>query len=114
LNAPIDRVNLERPFHVRVVRGHEDDFGRIGFAGCRNDTKTVEIGHLDVQEDQVGPEACDSSQRLEPTGALTDDLDLGLSLKENPQTLTREALVVDDEHAKLRSRHGGDRLRLWV
>ena len=54
LQEIIERLNLESPDGVLVERGDEHDRRRPRFVRGRGDCEAVEVGHLDVEKDEIG------------------------------------------------------------
>ena len=69
----INRVELEGSHGVLVIRGDERDERHSLFLQHAYDTDTVELGHLQVEEREVGPFLFDDRDRLFATRHLPDD-----------------------------------------
>ncbi len=65
------------------------------------DSQTVEPGHLDVEEHQVGLALLDHLDGLKPIRRFSHNFDLRMVFEEERQLLPSQLLVVNDE--------GGDR-----
>ena len=104
LEQIIEGVDLEGPDRVPVVRGHKNRAGRI-FKGVEQ-LEAAAAGHLDVEEQQLGPEFRDGREGGGLVRRLAHELQIRADLDETPQVLAREALVIDD-HAAHRSHRPG-------
>lgn len=67
--------------------------GRQGF----EHREAIHVGHLHVQEDEVGIEAVDGGDRLGPGAGFADVLDPGLFFEEAADLTARGRLVVYDQ-----------------
>ena len=85
---------------VLIVCGDEDD-GVIG-ADEFEDFETIELRHLDVEENEVGVEFIDGFHGLEAVGAFGDDFEVGVGGDEFAKDGAGEFLVVDDDGADFR------------
>ena len=111
LEQEVEGVNFECFQCMVVVRRHEHD--RRGFASVPqrsfgiaalqglDDVEAVDIGHLHVEEDQVGILIVDGAQRFGAVRTLGNDLDVVVLSEERPHALARELFVVDDRDANL-------------
>ena len=61
------------------------------------DAETVEAGHLDVEEDEVGVVFFDEVDGFEAVFALADEGDFGESFEEEGEFFARGLFVVDDD-----------------
>src|SRR5512143_2990705 len=64
------------------------------------DLEAVELGHLDVEEEQVGGEVGDGLDSLEAVGAFGGDLDFGVTGNEFAKKGPGQLLVVDNHRAQ--------------
>ena len=78
----------------RVGRDHHDLDGGIDPLDAAQDLEAVDLRHLDVEDDQVGPEL---GQLIERAARAVGRLDLVVRLEDHAQRFTRAHLVVDDE-----------------
>ena len=85
-------MDLERAERVGVVGGDEDHVGIR--ADELEDLEPVELRHPDVQKDEVGLQVVDGPDRLEPVGALGDDLHVRMPGRVLLDRRARELLVV--------------------
>ena len=84
-------------------REGEEPFGRFD---------AVEVGHLDVEEDDVGLEFACGGDRLCAVCCFADDFEVAFVLDDRPQSVADDCLVVGDEDPDQRA-HGreGNRAR---
>jgi len=71
-------VDLERPQGVLVVCGDEDDDRELDRLELSEQREAVHLGHLDVEEQNVGRLAPDRVERRPAVGAFPNDLNLGI------------------------------------
>ena len=64
--------------------------------------EAVELGHLDVERDDVRLQRLHLLQRVEPVARGADDAKLAGALDELRDELAHEGAVVDDEHRRQR------------
>ena len=60
----------------------------------------VDVGHADVHQDDVRPQAPRLRDRLAPVRRLADDLDVLLGLEDHAEAGADERLVVGDQDAQ--------------
>src|SRR5581483_2901710 len=94
LEQVIGGVDLEGAQGVLIVGGGEDD-GHVAANQFKN-FETIELGHLDIEEEQVGLALGDSLDCLEAVGAFGDDLDFGMMREHLAEDGAGEFFVVDD------------------
>ena len=91
--AARDQLRRVRPV---AARG-EDDRGRVAVAGePRGDVEAVEVGELDVEQDDVRAQPARLGERGRAVGGLADDL-VALGLEQQPRPGAEAGVVVDDE-----------------
>jgi hypothetical protein len=103
----VQRVHLERPQGMFVVRRHEDDHRRSIARQRLDDLESVELGDLNVEEDEIG---CITTDRLHGRPAVTalrHDLNLGLPSDEPAQLAEGERLVASVRRADYRTALAG-------
>jgi hypothetical protein len=71
-------------------------------AGC---LEPVQVGHLDVHQDDVGTAPARELDGVAPVDRLADDVEVGLQLEDGAKARADERLVVGDQHG---DRHRGD------
>jgi hypothetical protein len=72
----VHRMHLERPLHVGIVRGDEYDLRKLLVGQSRYYAEPVEVGHLHVEENQLGTRTADLYQHLHTGPAFGDQLDI--------------------------------------
>jgi len=77
LEQVVQRVDLERPKRKGIVRGDEDDRRDVGGLEILQHGESVQLGHLNVEEDQLRSKLLDRVQGLPPIRAVTHHLHLG-------------------------------------
>jgi hypothetical protein len=96
-DAGLDRLGEAGP---RLV-DREEDHARLGVAlpdePCRLDA--VHPGHPDVHEHDVGRVLLDRANGLLARGGFPHDVDLIGDAERGLQPITRDRVVVDDEHS---------------
>jgi Ca-activated chloride channel family protein len=98
LQEIIDRVRVEGAHSVLVEGGREDD-GGTGLDQLQ-DFETIELGHLDVEKEQVGGVLRDGFDGFEAVGAFGGDLDIGVIPDEFAEKCAGELFVVNDHSAQ--------------
>jgi hypothetical protein len=90
---------LERAQCVTIVRGHEHDRRQVARLQCLDHVEAVQLGHLNVEKNEVGLRCGDRLDCARAVGALADDRDVGLPGEQpaNPSACNR--FVVDQERA---------------
>ena len=91
-----------------LVEGGDEDDGHLA-ADQLQHLEARELGHLDVEQDQVRSELGHRFHRLEAVTALPRHLDIGLAAQVLAEQLTRRILVVHDQDAHRARAGGGDR-----
>ena len=99
LHQIIDRLRLERAQGMFVIGGDEHEQGRLDLHHPRNHRETVEAGHLDVEEDEVGLVGLDRPDRLAAVGGGGDDFHVVMRLQAQAEALRRQRLIVDEDGA---------------
>ncbi len=108
LQQVVDRVDFEGSHRMLVVGSLEDDYD-IGTDQLEY-LEAVQLGHLDVEEHEIGPGLCNLLDRVEAVAALCDDLH-SRRAEQLAQQIARRRLVVDDhdpQRALAGRRPGGD------
>ena len=100
-------MDFEGADGVIVVGGDEDDGG--AGADQLEDFEAVELGHLDIEKDEIGLQFGDGFDGFEAVGAFGGDFDFGMRGEKFAQDLAGELLVVDNHGAKFLV----GRLRHW-
>src|SRR5690606_20265606 len=59
--------------------------------------ETIELGHLDIEEDDIGTEGVDLLERLETIGGGANDDDVVLARQQALQVAPHDRLVVDQQ-----------------
>lgn len=78
----------------------KDDTRRSGMAVHRaQHAEAVEVGHANVEYDDVGAMFPNGRQPLSPRPASRDDLEVGLGAEERLQALDDDGMVVDEHDA---------------
>ena len=82
-----------------VERGGEDDLGQIHLLVEQlfENGKSVQAGHLDVEEDDIRFERANQVDRFDPVGPLRQYLHTFSRLEQIQKLLARKRFVVDDE-----------------
>ena len=89
---------------ITVERGEHQDARRLAAGDAVRDDpprglETVELGHADVHQHDVGTERPDQVDRVAAVRRFADDLDLGLGVEDHAEPGAHECLVVDEQHA---------------
>ena len=108
LQHVVDRVHVEGADRVLVEGRHEDD-GHVAAEQLQH-LEAVELGHLHVEEQQVGGEVVHGLHRLEAVAALAYDLDATGTGQVLAQQRARRLLVVHDHDAQRPARRGRGKL----
>jgi len=95
----VDSVDVEGLHGVLIEGGGKDDVGNFEFALYKlfQDTETVEAGHLDVEEDEVGGMLLDEVDGFQAVFALAEEIDFREGLEEKGEFLASWFFVVDDD-----------------
>jgi hypothetical protein len=98
LEDVVDGVNIEGLDGIVVEGGGEDDVRdfEFPFDEFLEDAETVEAGHLDVEENEVGGVFLDEVDGVEAVFALSQEVNFGEGFEEKREFLTRGFFVVDD------------------
>src|SRR6266480_2528398 len=91
------RVDLERPEGVLVVGGDEDHHRELRRVEPTEQREAVHLGHLDVEEQQVGRRAPDGVECRAAVGAFSHDVNLGVVGEQRADGGARGRLVVHHE-----------------
>ncbi len=105
LQEVVDRVDLEGAQRVLVVGRDEDDHRHLVHAHRLDHLEAIELGHLQVEEDQVRADAPHGVHRGAAVRALAHQLDVALVAQQGDQPLAGQRLVVDDQRANRRGGH---------
>jgi hypothetical protein len=90
-------VSVEGAHGVLIVRGDEDHHGCLrGFDQFQH-LEAVQLGHLHVEEEQVGAGFRDGLDRFEPVGAFGGDDDVRVRGQQLAQIPTGQFLVIDED-----------------
>ena len=97
------RERVERAAHALAVHRRRDDEDRRRRVGhdLLGGLQAVQLGHVDVHGDEVGPQPRDHLDGLLAVRRLADDLDLGIGREDLREHLARDERVVGDEHANM-------------
>src|SRR5262249_61383697 len=71
----IERVEFKRPYRILVVCRHKDDDRQLDGGKPFEHPEAVEVGHLDVEENEVGSAPSDAPQCSVTVRAFGDDRD---------------------------------------
>ncbi|GAA3068278.1 hypothetical protein GCM10020000_60830 [Streptomyces olivoverticillatus] len=90
-------------------------FAALGVGGgqggqAAGDFQAVELGHADVEEEDVGAVPLDRLQGLLAVHDVGDDVDVGLAFEDHAESGADHFLVVRDDHA---DRHDVPRPSRW-
>ena len=102
----VQRVHVERTDREFVVRGDEDDGGPPRRVEPPQHLEPVQLGHLHVEEHEVGPEPLDRFQRGASIGTLCHHLEVRILPHQVGDPGARQRLVVD-HHDRERCAHAG-------
>jgi len=80
-----------------VVSGDEDDRGHSRDTDRFDDVEAADLGHLDVEKDEIGCQRRDCVDRCRSITAFADDLEVGFAPQLLADAAPRDRLVVDDE-----------------
>jgi hypothetical protein len=90
----IERMDLECPHRVLIVRGHEDDARLVSLAEGGHHFEAVEAGHLDVEQHHIRHVFPDCFYRFLPVGAGGYHLGVRFRLKQPHEALAAHRLVI--------------------
>jgi hypothetical protein len=99
LEQIVDGARVEGSGGVVVVGRHEYDRGQVRASDAFDDLKAVEPRHSNVQEHEVGFNACNDVQGLETVSRFANDFKLRLVLKAMADPFACQLAVVDDDSA---------------
>src|ERR1017187_6152572 len=94
LEEVVDGVSVKGPHGVLVPGGHKDD-GRTGLDQLQ-DLETIELRHLDIEEEDVRTGFPDGFDRLEAVGTFGRDLHFRMWTEHFPEEQARQLLVIYD------------------
>lgn len=97
LEEIVEGTGLEGAESVLIVGSGEDDCGRQVFAEALDYFEAVTLGHLDVEEEEIGFRIANDGGCIESGIALSDDFDTGLAAKKDCEIATRQRFVIDDD-----------------
>ena len=97
LQEVVDRPHLERRHRVAVVGGDEDDVGDV--PNPLEDVEAGALGHLHVEQAQIGRGLVDQLDRRLGVGGLARELEVGMRLEQPLHPVAGRLLVVDDDAA---------------
>ena len=98
LEQVVDRMQVERLLRVLVVGRREDD--AIAPAGELEHLEAGQLGHVDVEEDEVGRQLADRLRGVEAVLRLAGNGDVGMVGEVLAHQEAGEFLVVGDEGAQ--------------
>jgi hypothetical protein len=99
LHQIVHGLQRERVERILLERRREDDGGRVrGGHSCR-DFDPIQRWHMDVEKDQVGRELLDRFDRGPASRTFADDLHIRLAPQRQPDAISGNRLVVDDEYS---------------
>jgi len=78
------------------VGGDEDSRGRKIGAEHLEKIECVMVGHLNIQENQIGPDTADGCKSFGAGAAFADELDFTIALQEDGQAAPRQWFIVND------------------
>ncbi|VXC79746.1 conserved hypothetical protein [Sphingomonas sp. AX6] len=99
LHQIVGGLRLERANRMVGIGGDEDEQWRFDLHQPLNDGKTVESGHLNVQENQVGLVRLDRTDRFSAVRAFVDDLYVLMGGEPKLKSLDRKGFVIDENSA---------------
>jgi hypothetical protein len=99
LEDVIQGVHLERIDGVLIMRGHEHDRWHSIRPHGAHDAESIELRHLDVEEDEVGPQGPDPLHRCDAIATLVDHLHVASVFEQRAQVAACHRFIVDDEGA---------------
>ena len=86
-----------------MVEGRHKHHGHLAIDQLQH-FEPVQLGHLHVEQQQVGPVLGHCFDRRKPIAALSDDLDVILVAQIFVQNLPRQLFVIHDDRADFRRR----------
>jgi hypothetical protein len=100
----IDRPDIERAERVMLERGDEHDARYLLTFDGGDHAKSTQLGHLDVDEEQVGAERRDQVQCIESIFRLTNQLETRRGVHQRADPFPHEWFIVHDDGAKCTGR----------
>ncbi len=94
----VEGVHVEGVQGVPIERGHEDDRRHVLRTDGAHDAEPVQLGHLDVEEDQIDPVLFERVDRLAAVARFPDNDDVGIVLQQPANAVPGGRLVVYDQH----------------
>jgi hypothetical protein len=110
LEQVVERPRVEGPQRVLVEGGDEDDHRHAGDADLAHHREAVHLGHLHVEQHEVGRVRADRRDGLASVRALAHQRDVGIVVQQPAHPRAGQRLVVDDERAHGDRRMGGHAL----
>lgn len=92
----VERAGLERAQGELIMRGDKDSRGRKIGAEHFKKIESVVVGHLNVKENQVRPDAVDGCEGLSAGAAFANELDFRIALEEYRQAAPSQWFIVND------------------
>jgi hypothetical protein len=99
LEEIVDGVHFERADRILVIGGHEYDCRKTLVAQGTHDLEAIELGELNVEEDEIGLTLGNEVQRAGPIFSGPDELEVRLTEHEVDDPLSWKRFVVDDYYA---------------
>lgn len=93
----IDGVDFEGFEGEAVVGGDEDDDGEGVEVEGLEDGEAIELGHLDIEEDEVGLVLFDEGDGFATVAGFADDLEVRGGFEEGAEALAGERFVIDED-----------------
>ena len=90
-------VGVEGAHRIVVVCGDEDDHRRLRGSDQLQHFEAIQLGHLGVEEEQVGAGFGDGFHRLEPVGAFGGHHDLRVRGQQFAQIPSGQILVIHQD-----------------
>jgi hypothetical protein len=84
------------PHGMLVERGHEHDRRHAVSSDRLDHGKAIDLGHLHIEEDEIGRERANGGDRRRPIPALSDDLDARLVPEQPQDPATGDRFIIDD------------------
>ena len=82
LEQVIDGMRVEGFHRILVIGGYENDRRQMGLRDGFEDTEPIELGHLHVEEDEVGLEFHDLLDSVFAIAAFAEDFKVGIRLEQ--------------------------------
>src|SRR5262245_371797 len=95
----IERVEFKRPHRILVVGRHKDDDRQLIGGELVEHPEAVEVGHLDVEENEVGRAPPDRDQCFMSIRAFADDRELAPAAQQIADAPSRQNFVINDQRA---------------